>query len=531
MKYFCIENQENDKHSILGLAISFQIFMQDATLCIMCSDKTYEYIKNFYDFTFNIERISISEKGLHPTKLIENIIKCVEKIHSSDNDAFYLSNSVIIINSLTELENNNYKSPIVSLVRDVFTSTKNVKYPMPFLYFNKENTSIITEKLKKYCKDNEDSLKICYDEHMKLEEIDISEMNDEELHDLGSKKSVALAPCSGIIQSMISSLVEEDDSIITEFFEPERYIDITQFFAGSTSWKLNDFKVSDDLKIVRNSKKCLFTSLCIDHKSLPAPLQSPALQCWNSVEAIACFNDPRIHIVQNITNKLFANRFLITGPKKDLLGNWDRSDMPSFAKTMYQLILTNNYLNFNQYITPDYFRTGFSLLYDYKDSSLFKGDMFHGRKTVAMLLNYDNAVLETLKDKCIYCGLYTPYSLLLEKCEIVEERNKLTYHFTDNSVYDTEESYLEYLDELKHYDKSFITNSTPKSHVVDCLGLGVIPIIDENCRLLEIEDIKGDRADYIEYFKNNLTIKALGKRIIKVHMEYVQAPHEPKKDD
>ena len=54
MKYFCIENQENDKHSILGLAISFQIFMQDATLCIMCSDKTYEYIKNFYDFTFNI---------------------------------------------------------------------------------------------------------------------------------------------------------------------------------------------------------------------------------------------------------------------------------------------------------------------------------------------------------------------------------------------------------------------------------------------------------------------------------------------
>ena len=55
------------------------------------------------------------------------------------------------------------------------------------------------------------------------------------------------------------------------------------------------------------------------------------------------------------------------------------------------------------------------------------------------------------------------------------------------------------------YKYSFITDDTCKCHIVDCLRLGVVPVIDENCRVLEIEDVvSGEeewKEDHIHYTK------------------------------
>lgn len=530
MKYFCVESQPNDRYSILGVAISLNIFMPDATLCLVCSDGTLEYVLGFYDFQLNIEKIKL-ENDLSPAMLIKNVRDCVKSIHDDGQDAFYLSNSIVIINSLQELQTKDYTSPIVCLKRDVNMKSDDALYPMAFVLYRRTENNECFNRLTKYYEAHEQVLNSCHEEHMKLNDINLEGLSEDEINSIRDRKTAAIGPISKVAQGLLNTLVNEDDSILTEFFEPERYIDVAQLFAFENSWKLSEFKVDSDTHIVRNNVKCLFTTTCIDPMSVPPTLRGIIMEVWSKIEAIVCFNDPRIHIVQNITNRIFGHRFVISGPKANLFGQWKREDVPSLEKTIVQIIIKSNYINYNQHITNDYYRTGFSLVYDYKDNSLFKGDMFQSRKTVAMLLNYDTKVLSDLEGKYIYCGLYTPYGLLLERenKELPETRNGEIYHFTDDklSVYDTEEAYVEYIKSLKNYSKSFITDKTPKSHVVDCLGLGVVPVIDENCRLLEIEDIEGDANAYLDYFNNNLTIDALSRRLIKAHMEYVQAPHEP----
>lgn len=529
MRYFCIENQSTDRHAILGVAISLNIFMPNATLCLVCSDETHAHVKGFYDFKINIIKVETEHK-LTPSNMINNMLSCIKNIHESNNDAFYLSNSVIIVNSLEELENKDYTSPIVCLKRDVDMKSENAKYPMCMFLVRRTDDNLGMESLIRYQCDNNEELLASEEQHTNLQNISIDNMTDDEINDLRNNKTLALEPISRIAQELLSTLVNKEN-VITEFFEAERYVDLAQFFGFEGSWKLSDFKADEGKHIVRNNTKCLLTTTCLDPNSLPSHMRTSAMELWSQIEAIMCFNDPRINIVQNITNRLFGNRFVISGPKNDLFGNWSRNDVPSLEKTIIQLIMKSEYINYNQSCTRDYYRTGFSLIYDYKDSSLFKGDMFASRKTIAIILNYDNKVLSQLDDKGIYCGLYTPYSLLLEResSDLPDTRNDKTYHFTDDKmdVYKTEDMYIEYIKDLKNYTKSFITDKTPKSHVVDCLGLGVIPVIDEDCRLLEIEDIDGDSSDYLDYFNKNLTIDALTKRLIKVHMEYIQKPHEP----
>ena len=534
MKYFCIESQSIDKYSILGLAISLNIFMPNAHLCLLCSDETYKYVNDFYDFKITIEKLDI-ECELAPARLIKNIVDCVKLIHESEHDAFYLSNNVIIINSLKELEDQEYNSPIVALKRDVDMKSEDAKYPMSFMLFRYSQNNTSLDRVLEYYNKHEQVLTSSHEQHLSLKDVDLEGKTDEEIICVRDHRTAALMPISKVAQSFVSTLVNEEDSVITDFFKGDRYIDVAQFYGLENKWYLNDFKVDEDQHIVRNDTKCLFTTTCIDPNTLPVSIREPAMRVWAQIEAIACFNDPRIYLAQNITNRLFGHRVVITGPKADLFGNWSRKAVPDLEKTIVQMIIKNEYLNYNQHCTNDYYRTGYSLIYDYKDESLFKGDMFSSRKSVAMLLNYNNTVLEQLNDRYIYIGLYTPYCLLVEResAELPAERNGETYHFTDDklSVYDTEDSYVEYIKELKHYSKSFITDKTPKSHVVDCLGLGVIPVIDENCRLLEIEDIEGDTQAYLDYFKENLSIDGLSRRFIKAHMEYVQAPHEPIKHE
>lgn len=528
MRYLCVEGQPNDKYPILGVAISLHLFMPGSHISLCCSNETYDYVTGFYDFNLSINRVC-SDARLSPGSFISNLIACCSEIHSEGEDVMYISNSMILINSLKELVDKEYSSPVVCVKRDVDLRLDDAKYPLGLVLFR--NVPECLTAFRDYCEKNIQVMSSCDEEHDALLETSVEGMSDADLNELRVKKSHTIAPISKIVQGLMSHVVGLENSPVTEFFEAERYVDLSQFFAAEGSWKLGDFKVDEDRHIVKNNIKCVAATVCIDPNSLPPTLRRPAMQCWNSVEAIACFNDPRLSIIHNITNRLCGHRFVISGPKPGLFGQWSRREVPSLEKEIVQVLFKSNYLNYNQHITNDYYRTAFSMLYDYKDTSLFKGDMFSGRKTVAMLLNYNNKVLSELGDRAIYCGLYTPYVLLLERelRDLPQERNGKTFAFTDDklSVYESEDAYVAYIKDLKNYTHSFITDSTPKSHVVDCLGLGVVPIIDEDCRLLEIEDVEPTSDACIQYFNANLTAEALGKRIIRAHMEYIQPPHEP----
>ena len=180
MKYFCIESQSIDKYSILGLAISLNIFMPNAHLCLLCSDETYKYVNDFYDFKITIEKLDI-ECELAPARLIKNIVDCVKLIHESEHDAFYLSNNVIIINSLKELEDQEYNSPIVALKRDVDMKSEDAKYPMSFMLFRYSQNNTSLDRVLEYYNKHEQVLTSSHEQHLSLKDVDLEGKTDEEI--------------------------------------------------------------------------------------------------------------------------------------------------------------------------------------------------------------------------------------------------------------------------------------------------------------------------------------------------------------
>ena len=238
-------------------------------------------------------------------------------------------------------------------------------------------------------------------------------------------------------------------------------------------------------------------------------------------------NDSRYVYIQNLHFALSVNRIVIFGPKKDLIGDWGRNNTTNFDLYLSQLVVKDKHLNYKREVTDNYYRAGHVLLYDYHNNSLVRGDMLKGSLKVAALFNYNNKVLDELKDNYIYIGLYTPWITILEHTINELNREKDTYHFTDLEVYSSEENYMNYIKELSNYKYSFITDDTCKCHVVDCLKLGVVPVIDDDCRLLEIEDIISDEDNWEEkskkcqdYFSQNLTVRNISSRFCKALFDY-----------
>ena len=292
---------------------------------------------------------------------------------------------------------------------------------------------------------------------------------------------------------------------------------------------MQDFTVDDDIKIARNGTKCCISGTSPDNLSLDSQHRAPIMQLWKSISQIVYFNDIRLTICQSLTNKAGANRIILGLPKKDLIGNWGRNDMPMFTKALLNTIIQIPYLNALPEATNDYYIAPYSVIYDYKDESLVKPELIN-RIGFVILLNYNTKLLSILEGNYVYCGLYNPMINILETQEPVKERTQDMFNFTDDKIefYSTNEKYMEYINELKNFKTSFITDKTCKSHIVDCLALGVVPVIDNNCTILEIEDLLEDASfenkskKCVDYFKNNLTAKAIGKRIISSLMQYKQ---------
>ena len=529
MKYFCIENQLSDKHSILSVAVSMELCMNDANLIIYCSDSTYEFVKNFYDFTLNIEHRSV-KKELNPFNFIENIIYAIKDIHQGGDEAFFINNECVIMNNLNNLLKDDFTSEVITIKRNIDHENKIVKYPVIAILFRIGNKAV--NWLEEYYQTNETIIKNAEEQHNSLSNVDIENMTDEDCKELSLQKTAAMGPLSVVVKEMMYNMVMDKNSPVEEFFDGNTLLDISNFFSKENAWKLNDFKVDEaDMKITRNGVKCCICGISPNCMLMDNDYKNHIMFLWSKIQQIIFFNDIRLIIPLNLNDKSIANRIAFGLPKSSLIGNWSRKNTPSFSRAFLHIVLASGYFNAITEKTDDYYIGPFSILYDYKDESLIKPDMKLTNSYVA-LFNYNNEVLSLLEGKYVYCGLYNPMINLLEKWEKLpaKEKTKDTFHFTDDKldVYNDSNKYNEYLDELDKHKNSFITDTTCKSHIVDCLALGVVPIIDDECKILEIEDLlNGDdpleiSENCVKYFKDNLTAKALGKRIINAMLAYKQ---------
>ena len=530
--YFAVEMQKRDRAGLLALTLSMHLTMKGSKLLLACSEPTFSYVTGFYKFDLEIVHYNIDEAICIPTKSLKNLRDAMVHVHETHDKAVYISPLNYVIKDLSDVIDASSNEGIVCVKRDVEMGADSAHYPLVLMVLNKEER--VLSAIDKYIAENEEVLSSAQD---KLDEIGFSndDSTPEEKTRIENERTLALKPVSEISQNFVSKLAAEKD--LVSHFHGSLYIDMFNFFAADKGWKMNEIGVGDDVKLSRNGGYIHIAAASPDVRSIPVSLLRHAVPLLENIETVACFNDPRFHMVQNIHLALSANRVIVYGPKEDLIGDWSRNTTPSFSLYLVQLISRNPYINYRQHSTPDYYRTGFSVLYDHGNSSLIKGDMFSGQLEVALLFNYDSKVLSDLKGKYVYVGLYTPYILILESFDKEKEKVNDTFVFdNDLEIHNNEQKYMAYLEDLSTYKFSKISDNTNKAHVVDCMKLGVVPIVDEGCTLLEISDlVAGDESFEVksekcrEYFSNNLRVEVMGTKLVNTLVEYQPLPPQPKK--
>lgn len=534
MMYFAVEMQKRDRAGLLALTLSIHLTMKGSKLLLACSESTFKYVTGFYKFDLEILHYNIDTAMCIPTKSLSNFRDAMVHIHETHDKAVYISPLNYIIKDLSKVIEASSNKGIVCVKRDVELGSDSAHYPLVLMVLNKEER--VLSAIDKYLAENEEILTSAQN---KLDEIGFSnnDSTPEEKIRIGNERTLALKPVSELSQNFVSKLASDKE--LVSHFHSSTYIDMFNFFAADKGWKMNEIGVGEDIKLSRNDDNIYIVAASPDIREIPASILQHAVPLLENIETIAYFNDQRFHMVQNINLALADNRVIVYGPKEDLIGDWSRKSTPSFSLYLVQLISRSPYINYRQHATPDYYRTGFSVLYDHGNSSLIKGDMFSGQLEVALLFNYDSKVLSDLEGRYVYVGLYTPYILILEAFNKDEERVNDTFVFdNDFEVHSNEQKYMTYLEDLSTYKFSKISDTTNKAHVVDCMKLGVIPIVDEGCTLLEIGDlVAGDESWEVksekckEYFSNNLTAKVMGKKLINTLVEYQPLPPQPKKKE
>lgn len=532
--YFAVEMQKRDRAGLLALTLSMHLTMKSSKLLLACSESTFNYVTGFYKFDLEIIHYNIDQKCCIPTLSLKNLRDAMVHIHETHDKAVYISPLNYIIKDLSKVIETSSNEGIVCVKRDVEMRSESAHYPLVLMVLNKEER--VLSAIDKYLAENEE---IFTSAQNKLDEIGFpnDDATPEEINRIDNERTLALAPVSEVSQNFVSTLACDKD--LVSHFHGSIYMDIFNFLAADKGWKINEIGVGQDIKLSKNGGYIHMVAASPDIKTIPNSLLTHTVPLIESIETLACFNDPRFHMVQNINSALSANRVIVFGPKEDLIGDWSRKSTPNFSLYLVQLISRTPYINYMQNSTPDYYRTWFSVLYDHGNSSLIKGDMFSEKLEVALLFNYDSKVLSDLEGRYVYVGLYTPYILILEAFNKDEEKVNDTFVFdNDFEVHSNEQKYMAYLEDLSTYKFSKISDSTSKAHVVDCMKLGVVPIVDEGCTLLEIGDlVAGDESWEVksekckEYFSNNLTVKVMGSKLINTIVEYQPLPPQPKKKE
>lgn len=527
--YFTVESQSSDKEKILALVLSMHICMKGSNLTIGCTKKTFDYVTSFYKVDINLKHIEIADEDANPMNLFVNFRNVISDVHLENDKAVYIAPIVYVINDLSKVVDDTSNKGIVVIKRDCELVEEAGNYPLIFAVFNKDN--ITMEAIDKYIEDNMD---LCVNTKNKLLEIGYptDSMDSEECKKIRNMRSELYVPISAMAQNFILVMLKQNDlvSLITDGI----FMDMFNFYAMEKPWQLKDIAGNDDAKICRNNTPIYLVAPAPDPRRIPNNIIQHAITLCQNIDNITNINDRRYLFIQNLHFILAVNRIVIFGPKKDLLGDWKRDNVPSFDTYMVQLVAKSKYLNYKRDVSDDYYSVGHVGLYDYPNNSLIRGDILQGQLKVMTLFNYNNKVLDELKDNYIYVGLYTPYILMLEHYIIENEKEKDTYYFTDTEVYSSEKNYIEYLNELSMYKYSFITDDTCKCHIVDCLRLGVVPVIDENCRVLEIEDVVSGEEEWkekskkcMDYFSQNLTAENVSLRFCKALFDFI--PPGPKR--
>ena len=270
--YFAVEMQKRDRAALLALTLSMHLTMKGAKLLLACSEKTFNYVTEFYSFDLEIIHYNIDQERCIPTLSLKNLRDVMVHVHETHDKAVYISPLIYVIKDLSKIIEKTSNHGIVCVKRDVDLNSDTASYPLVLMVLNKDGGSL--EAIDSYLSDNEKTLSEAQE---KLDEIGFAndDSSPEEINEISKARSLALQPVSLISQNFLAKLVSQKD--LVTHFEESIYIDMFNFFAADNGWKMSQIGVGADVKISKNGLPIHIAAVTPDIRGIPPSIIKDAV--------------------------------------------------------------------------------------------------------------------------------------------------------------------------------------------------------------------------------------------------------------
>lgn len=544
--FFAVQETEEDVKALLCNILQISFSNPGNRFICACSEEAFNFINGF-----GIENIDLVHRNIPSDWSIKNYAKnwleTVRYAIENEEKPVYISRDLYLTQEVP-ITQEHIDQGVAFIKKDTLAPSlqKEMQYSTDLLFVNnirfvetvekyyREHTDLFEEPEPEREETNDMTVEVSVDENdnvtleVSVENNDSgndadneadtdetpTELTEEQKKELEERK--AMIKCYQEAWVKIPILFSGmDDGVlsVSEYIDGSGYLSTQNFFAYEKSWKIGEMGWKEGFK--HNDTDIWGMNIRLNEmnpqvRDLNNKLVNMLLQC-----------EPRFMPLLNM--RWSSNGIEILVPKKEGLAHWSRENDNGFYNFINAIAEHQElYDSRTKECSADYFLFNNHILFDKPDVKYITNTI---KKSFGiMYFDYTQELLDALSEidiKSKFGGYYSSYPKILEEFTIDENVERIGTKTVKETDFTNEEDFKLYLDDLATFKYVSVNKDTPRNRIADCLRLGLVPRIEDNSPLLQLEDIANSDDDWEilsnkcrEYYSNNLSIKEMGNKLL-----------------
>ena len=537
--FFAVQETEADVKALLCNILQISFSNPGNRFICACSEDAFQTIEDF-----GIENITLIHRNISTDWSIKNYAKnwleTVRYAIETEDNPVYISRDLYLTKEVP-ITQEHIDQGVAFIKKDTIFPTlkKEMQYSSDLIFIN--NIRFV-ETIEKYYREHTDLFQEAEDEKKNNNmTIDVSvddddnvtlevsvensedgneadnttiQLTEEQIQEIKDKKT-SIKSYQEAWNNIPLLFADRDDGVlsVSEYIDGSGYLSSQNFFAYQKSWTLAEMQWRDGFK--HNDTDIWGMNIRLNEmtpqvKDLNNKLINMLLQ-----------HEPRFMPLLNM--RWSGNGIEILVPRKEGIAHWSREGDDGFYNFISAVAEEQEMYNSDtKESTADYFLFNNYILFDKPDVKYITNTL---KKSFGiMYFDYTKELLDAFSDigiKTKFGGYYSSYPKLLEEFVFDETIERIGTKKIKETDFTNEEEFKLYLADLATYKYVSIDKDTPRNRIADCLRLGLVPSLQDNSPLLDLEDIADSADDWEilsskcrEYYSSKLSIKEIGKKLL-----------------
>lgn len=532
--FFAVQETDEDVKALLCNILQISFSNPGNRFICACSEEAFDFINGF-----GIENIDLVHHNIPADWSIKNYAKnwleTVRYVIENEENPIYISRDLYLTQEVP-ITQEHIDQGVAFIKKDTLAPSiqKEMQYSSDLLFVN--NIRFV-ETVEKYYRQNTDlfeepesqkedmTVEVSVDENENIT-LEVSVENDADTDETPTESSEELKKDLEEKKAMIKKyqdawvkiptmFAEMDDGVlsVSKYIDGSGYLSTQNFFAYEKSWKIGEMNWKDGFK--HNDTDIWGMNIRLNElnpqvRELNNKLVNMLLQC-----------EPRFMPLLNM--RWSTNGIEILIPKKEGVAHWSRENDNGFYNFISAIAEDQElYDSRTKECTADYFLFNNHILFDKPDVKYITNTI---KKSFGiMYFDYSQELLDAFSKidvKKKFGGYYSAYPKILEAYVDPEDVERMGTTELKETDFNNEEEFKLYLDDLATFKYVRVNKDTPRNRIADCLRLGVVPRLEDESPLLELEDICRCVDDWEilskkcrEYYSSKLSIKEMGNKLL-----------------